>query len=65
MVVLPAYPGRALRGHLTLVHGIYVEDVKDDLASLKECHEHDHVEPFGRWLLPHVHAEPRRVASRS
>lgn len=56
---LPAYgvdDARMLRSHLSLVHGVYVGDVKTP-EGLVECHESQHADPDPHFQLPHDHLE--------
>lgn len=61
MINLPAYDEsheRMLRSHLSLIHGVYVNDVKT-VEGLIECHEDQHAEPDYHFQLRHTHdAEP-------
>jgi hypothetical protein len=57
MIHLPRYDvhdARTLRVHLSLVHGIYTNDVKK-AQELVECHDADHVEHFGAREIRHTH----------
>lgn len=58
MITLPAYgegSERTLRSHLSLVHGVYVGDVKSE-AGLLECHADQHADPDPHFQLRHEHA---------
>ncbi len=60
MIELPAYDEgdeRMLRSHLSLVHGTYVNDVKD-AAGLVECHESQHANPDPHFQMRHTHTLP-------
>ncbi len=59
MLELPSYGDtdeRMLRSHLSLVHGVYVRDVKT-AEGLVECHEDQHANPDPHFQLPHSHTE--------
>lgn len=55
MITLPEFTteGR-LRSHLSLIHGMYVGDVKD-LAGLDAAHESSHEQPDYPYYLDHAH----------
>ncbi len=61
VIVLPAYgpqDARMLRSHLSLVHGMYVNDVKTE-DGLLIAHEDSHSDPDPHFVLNHRHdAEP-------
>ena len=46
-------PPTALRGHLRIIHGQYVDDVKG-AAGLRACHDYDSAHPT-HLTIPHVH----------
>ncbi len=48
---------RDLRSHLSLIHGMYVGDVKD-LDGLNEAHAASHAAPDALWYIGHTHADP-------
>ncbi len=58
-LVLGAYDDdeRTMRSHLSLVHGVYVKDVKT-LAGLVECHNDQHADPDFHFQLRHTHGIP-------
>jgi hypothetical protein len=48
---------RMLRSHLSLIHGMYVTDVKT-LAGLRDAHTVSHDDPDGLFCINHGHTEP-------
>jgi hypothetical protein len=61
MLELPAYgpeDARTLRSHLSLVHGMYVGDVKTE-TGLVDAHADSHRDPDPHFVMKHTHtAEP-------
>ncbi len=45
---------RTLRSHLSLIHGVYVGDVKT-LAGLVEAHQTSHGDPDSAFYVTHTH----------
>lgn len=60
-LTLPHYDGTdedQLRSHLSLLHGVYVRDVKE-VDGLLDCHAQDHgPQPFGHRPILHIHQDP-------
>lgn len=57
MITLPAYgpeDARTLRSHLSLIHGMYVGDVKDE-AGLVAAHKDSHSDPDPHFVMKHDH----------
>ncbi len=48
---------RDLRSHLSLIHGMYVGDVKD-LDGLNAAHADSHGDPDALWWIGHTHDNP-------
>ena len=55
---LPPVTPLDIRGHLRVIHGIWVDDEKRT-PGLRECHDTDHAQPWAHARVPHEH---RRTA---
>ena len=54
----PAKTPDQLRMHISMIHGIYVEDVKK-VEGLRDCHNTDHDERFSHACIDHTHQEEK------
>ena len=45
-----------MRSHLSLIHGMYVGDVKT-MKGLNEAHDASHENPDPLWYVKHTHSE--------
>lgn len=65
VITLPAYgpdDARTLRSHLSLLHGMYVGDVKET-AGLAAAHEDSHSDPDPHFVMKHEHEDEPELAS--